>query len=62
MRAVVSRCRTLGIIIVANSSGVRMRTVNVKIRIAGHTAADTATGFVRDAADYVTAEDVTVTL
>ena len=58
MRTVVSRCRTLDIIIVANSSGVRMRNVDVKSRIAGHTTADTAAGFVWDPADYVTAEDV----
>ncbi len=58
MRTVVSRCRTLDIIIVTNSSGVRMRNVDVKSRIAGHTASDTAAGFVWDPADYVTAEDV----
>jgi hypothetical protein len=59
----VSRCPTLGIIIiVANSSGVRMRNVDVKSRIAGHTAAGAAAGFVWDAADYVTAEDLAVRL
>ena len=51
MRTVVSRCRTLDIIIVTNSSGVRMRNVDVKSRIAGHTASDTAAGFVWDPAD-----------
>ncbi len=39
-----------------------MRNVDVKSRIAGHTAADAAAGFVWDAADYVTAEDLTVRL
>ena len=39
-----------------------MRNVDVKSRIAGHTAADTAAGVVWDAADYVSSEDVTVTL
>ena len=62
MRTVVSRCRTLDIIIVANSGGVRMRNVDIKSRIAGHTAADTTAGFVWDAADYVTVEDVTAKL
>ena len=62
MRTVVSRCRTLDIIIVANSGGVRMRNVDIKSRIAGHTAADTTAGFVWDAADYVTVEDVTTKL
>jgi hypothetical protein len=62
MRTVVSRCRTLDIIIVAGSGGVTASKVDISSRIAGHTAADLAAGFVWDPADYVTNEDVTAKL
>jgi len=62
MRTVVSRCRTLDIIIVTGSGGVTASKVDISSRIAGHTAADLAAGFVWDPADYVTNEDVTAKL
>jgi hypothetical protein len=58
MRTVVSRCRTLDIIIVTNSEGIKSNQVSVKSRIQQHISSDNSAGFVWDQADYVTVADV----
>ena len=58
MRTVVSRCRTLDIIIVTNSEGIKSNQVSVRSRIQQHISSDDSAGFVWDQADYVTVADV----